>query len=286
MNTAEIAPSARSGGAMVVLFTLAAGQFLMTLDSSVMNVSIATVAKDVGTTVTGIQGAITAYTLVMAAADDHRREDRRVDRAQARVRDRLRDLRLRLVHDLDRAEPAHAPLRLVVPRGGRGRPDPSRDRRSGRRQLPDGAPAGCVRARRSRRRDCGRGRALDRRLLHDVLLVAVGVRRRGRARARDPSARAEDRRRARRAAPALRRRRRGALCARARDAGLRRAPLERVGLDPAEGGRPVVGGALADRLAVPRRFVRDLALLPLGGAAGPRVATSRSCAPACCATAS
>jgi MFS family permease len=32
-----------------------------------MNVSIATVAKDVDTTVTGIQGAITAYTLVMAA---------------------------------------------------------------------------------------------------------------------------------------------------------------------------------------------------------------------------
>jgi MFS family permease len=51
---------------MLVLLTLAAGQFLMTLDSSVMNVSIATVAKDVGTTVTGIQGAITAYTLVMA----------------------------------------------------------------------------------------------------------------------------------------------------------------------------------------------------------------------------
>jgi MFS family permease len=39
----------------------------MTLDSSVMNVSIATVAKDVGTTVTGIQLAITLYTLVMAA---------------------------------------------------------------------------------------------------------------------------------------------------------------------------------------------------------------------------
>src|SRR5215203_2145072 len=38
----------------------------MTLDSSVMNVSIATVADDVGTTVTGIQTAITLYTLVMA----------------------------------------------------------------------------------------------------------------------------------------------------------------------------------------------------------------------------
>jgi EmrB/QacA subfamily drug resistance transporter len=50
----------------VVLLTLASGQFLMTLDSSVMNVSIATVAKDVGTTVTGVQTAITLYTLVMA----------------------------------------------------------------------------------------------------------------------------------------------------------------------------------------------------------------------------
>ncbi len=47
--------------------TLCAGQFLMALDSSVMNVSIATVAKDVGTTVTGIQTAITFYTLVMAS---------------------------------------------------------------------------------------------------------------------------------------------------------------------------------------------------------------------------
>jgi MFS family permease len=49
-----------------VLITLVSGQFLMTLDSSVMNVAIATVAKDVGTTVTGIQTAITLYTLVMA----------------------------------------------------------------------------------------------------------------------------------------------------------------------------------------------------------------------------
>jgi MFS family permease len=65
--TAQAAPSSRAAGATLVLLTLATGQFLMTLDSSVMNVSIATVAKDVGTTVTGIQGAITAYTLVMAA---------------------------------------------------------------------------------------------------------------------------------------------------------------------------------------------------------------------------
>jgi Major Facilitator Superfamily len=58
--------TAARSGSQLVLLTLAAGQFLMTLDSSVMNVSIATVADDLGTTVTGIQGAITAYTLVMA----------------------------------------------------------------------------------------------------------------------------------------------------------------------------------------------------------------------------
>src|SRR5580765_2066507 len=51
----------------IVLLTLASGQFVMILDSSVMNVSIATVAKDVDTTVTGIQTAITLYTLVMAS---------------------------------------------------------------------------------------------------------------------------------------------------------------------------------------------------------------------------
>jgi predicted MFS family arabinose efflux permease len=53
-------------GAGVVLLTLAAGQFLMALDSSVMNVSIATVADDLDTSITGIQGAIVLYTLVMA----------------------------------------------------------------------------------------------------------------------------------------------------------------------------------------------------------------------------
>jgi MFS family permease len=60
------APSQARSATGIVLLTLASGQFLMTLDSSVMNVSIAQVAKDVGTTVTGIQTAITLYTLVMA----------------------------------------------------------------------------------------------------------------------------------------------------------------------------------------------------------------------------
>ncbi|MFF2243361.1 MFS transporter [Arthrobacter sp. NPDC058130] len=61
------APTAARTGSGLVLAVLASGQFLMTLDSSVMNVSMATVAADLGTSITGIQTAITLYTLVMAS---------------------------------------------------------------------------------------------------------------------------------------------------------------------------------------------------------------------------
>lgn len=63
----NVTGAAVAAGSGAVLFTLASAQFLMTLDSSVMNVSIATVAEDLDTTVTGIQTAITLYTLVMAS---------------------------------------------------------------------------------------------------------------------------------------------------------------------------------------------------------------------------
>ncbi len=46
---------------------LSCAQFVMLLDSSVMNVSISNIVADLGTTVAGIQLAITLYTLVMAA---------------------------------------------------------------------------------------------------------------------------------------------------------------------------------------------------------------------------
>jgi MFS family permease len=64
--SSESKSSAAATGAGVVLLTLCAGQFLMALDSSVMNVSIATVADDLNTSITGIQSAIVLYTLVMA----------------------------------------------------------------------------------------------------------------------------------------------------------------------------------------------------------------------------
>ena len=45
----------------------ASAQFVMVLDSSVMNVSISQIVEDLDTTIQGVQLAITAYTLVMAA---------------------------------------------------------------------------------------------------------------------------------------------------------------------------------------------------------------------------
>ena len=50
-----------------VIVILAVSQFVMVLDSTVMNVSISQVAHDLGTTITGMQAAITFYTLTMAA---------------------------------------------------------------------------------------------------------------------------------------------------------------------------------------------------------------------------
>ena len=64
--TSGTGASGRVAGTGFVLGVLAAGQFL-TVDTSVMNVSIRQVAADVGATVTGIQTAITFYTLVMAS---------------------------------------------------------------------------------------------------------------------------------------------------------------------------------------------------------------------------
>src|SRR4051794_18077769 len=66
-DRAVSADDGAGAAAKAVLLTLTAAQFVMILDASVMNVSIATVASDLDTTVTGIQTAITLYTLVMAA---------------------------------------------------------------------------------------------------------------------------------------------------------------------------------------------------------------------------
>jgi EmrB/QacA subfamily drug resistance transporter len=60
------AGSARRGLGLPIAI-LASAQFVMVLDSSVMNVSISQIVADLDTTIQGVQLAITAYTLVMAA---------------------------------------------------------------------------------------------------------------------------------------------------------------------------------------------------------------------------
>jgi EmrB/QacA subfamily drug resistance transporter len=68
---ASTSPEAGSGesvrGGRSILLVLAAAQFLMVLDQSVMNVSISQLVDDFDTTVTTIQGVITLYSLTMAA---------------------------------------------------------------------------------------------------------------------------------------------------------------------------------------------------------------------------
>ncbi len=51
----------------IPIIILAVAQFVMVLDGTVMNVSISTVADDLGTNITGMQTAITVFTLTMAA---------------------------------------------------------------------------------------------------------------------------------------------------------------------------------------------------------------------------
>ena len=60
------AGEARAKASWLPIVILASAQFVMVLDSSVMNVSISQIVADLDTSIQGVQLAITAYTLVMA----------------------------------------------------------------------------------------------------------------------------------------------------------------------------------------------------------------------------
>ena len=64
------------GATGIVLLTLAAGQFVMALDTTVMNTAIATVAKDVGTDSHGDPDGDHPLHAGDGLVDDHRREGR------------------------------------------------------------------------------------------------------------------------------------------------------------------------------------------------------------------
>lgn len=59
--------SSTSTNAVVVLAILSAAIFINVIDTTIMNVSISALVDDLGTTVGEVQGAITLYTLTMAA---------------------------------------------------------------------------------------------------------------------------------------------------------------------------------------------------------------------------
>ena len=166
------------------LLTLASGQFLMTLDSSVMNV----VDRDrrQGRRHDGHRHPDRDHLLHArdGRADDHGRQDRWDHRPQARAsrsaasstaraRSRPRSPRTspcsssagRVLEGIGAALIMPAIVALVASNFGRQRATTR------------------LRARRRRGRDRGRRRAAHRRLVHDVPLVAARVRRRGRDRA-------------------------------------------------------------------------------------------------------
>ena len=152
---------AAAKGSGLVLGVLAASQFLMTLDSSVMNVSMASVAADLGTTITGIQTAITLYTLVMATLMITGGKVGTIIGRRRAFAIGLVVYGCRVAGHRARPEPGRAAGRVVAARRHRRRPDHARDRRAGGRQLPAGERAG-VRAGRRVRCDGGRRRPAHR----------------------------------------------------------------------------------------------------------------------------
>ena len=187
--------SAVAQAASTVLITLAAGQFLMTLDSSVMNVAIATVAADVGTTITGIQTAITLYTLVMAMLMiTGGKIGSMIGRRRAFAIGCV-------IYGLGSLTTALAPNLPVLILGwsvlegiGAALILPAIVALVAGNFVATDRPRAYGLVMR-RRRDRRRGRTTDRWHRHDLLLLAVGVRRRSAGRGRDPAARPPDRRR-------------------------------------------------------------------------------------------
>ena len=128
----------------IVLLTLASGQFLMTLDSSVMNVSIAQVAEDVGTTVTGIQTAITLYTLVMATLMITGGKIGSLIGRKRGVHDRLCHLWRGLADHFACANFDRPHHWLVLPGGHRGGADHAGDRGAGRLEFRSRGATACL----------------------------------------------------------------------------------------------------------------------------------------------
>ncbi len=245
------APAAVKKAGWGVIGMLAAAQFVMVLDTTVMNVSITQVVADLNTTVVGSADRDHDVHVGHGRLHADRRQDRRPLGRQAGVLDRWARVRGRVVDDGAVAEPGRAPDRLVADRGSRrGARDP-RYRRSDRHDLSGQAARAGLRHPRRRQRRLDGGWADHRRLGDGEPLLALRLRRRdGRGVDLDavPEADPGDGRPQEQARP----RRRGALGRRTRRHRVRRPEVEPVGMDDCEGRRPGVAArpvadAVADR---------------------------------------
>ena len=250
-----------TGAAGAVLLTLCAAQFLMALDSSVMNVSIATVADDLDTTVTGIQTAIVLYTLVMAMLMV---TGGKIGSIIGRKRAFTIGLVIYCSGSLTTALSPNLGVLLFgwsLLEGIGAALDHAGDRRPRRRELLHGGAAPCLRIDRGRRGHRDRRGTPDRRARHDLRLLAVGLRRRGARRCGHLPVQPPDRRRAGREPPAPRPA--GLLPLGPRDGphDLRRPVLGRLGLGDRERGRADgVRWTVARDLVDPRRPGDDRAV--------------------------
>ena len=203
-----------------------------------------------------------------------RRAARRHLGSQPRLRDRALRLRDRLADDGAEPEPAGAAHRLVARRGPRRRARHPCDRRAHRQPLRGEGPGDRVRADRRRRRRRDRRGAADRRLGHDEVQLALGLRRRVRGRRHRPPRARDCSSRLRRAKTVPKLDLVGAAlsAARARTRRLRRPQEQHLGLDraaqPAVHRRPRAHAArlLGRPVPDPRRVRRPLRVRPLGAA--------------------
>ena len=215
------------------MLILASAQFVMVLDSSVMNVAISQIVDDLDTTIQGVQTAITLYTLVMAA---FMLLGAKLGDILGRNRAFAIGLAIYGVGSLTTALSPNLGVLLVGWSGIEGFGAVlvvpaiaalTAATYEGRDRALAYALLGGIAA------DRGRRRPADRRLGDDGVHVALRVRRRDRGRDRDPAPARTDRAGARRrAASAARHRGRGAFLGRPGPDRVRDPAQQRVGLRP------------------------------------------------------
>ena len=166
------AGGSRTGSGRRLAVLLAMAMFVLVVDTSLMNVSIAKVVEDLDTTVSGVQGAIALEALGVGRVHPDREQGRRPHRAQAGLRPRAARLRARRPGDGALPGPHGDHRVLGHHRRARRVAAAARDAVADPRQLPGRGPEEGLRAGGRRGGDRRGRRAAGRRLPDDLPVVA------------------------------------------------------------------------------------------------------------------